>query len=251
MLIFDFDGVLMDSVREVAVTAFNTLTGDTVTRLNQIPTNALELFLKNRFHVQPIGDAPVLLKWCLATAESEPEKLLSEKEYEEIIRQVDEPLAERTTRFFDTRSRFKARDLNAWIALNQPVQPIWRLLVERQNRELVILTHKNREATMALCRHFGLGIRNENIFSGDNGTTKIENMKSIMQQFKDSCYAFIDESVKNLREIDECFNKKDKSVSLIFATWGYTGPNDVRFARSLGYQTLTIEEFRDQLKNEL
>ena len=65
MLIYDYDGVLMDSVREVAVTAHNMLTGEIATRLDQIPTNALALFLKNRFHVQPIGDAPVLMKWCL------------------------------------------------------------------------------------------------------------------------------------------------------------------------------------------
>ena len=71
MLISDFDGVLMDSVREVAVTAYNTLKGDIVTELNQIPKGALELFLGNRFHVQSIGDAPVLMKWCLETGESQ------------------------------------------------------------------------------------------------------------------------------------------------------------------------------------
>ena len=131
MLVFDFDGVLMDSVREVAVTAFNMLTGDTVTRLNQIPENAQELFFRNRFHVQPIGDAPVLMKWCLDTGESEPDKLLSPREYNEIIKQADEPVAARTTRFFETRNRFKTKDLEAWFALNSPVQPLWRSLIEK------------------------------------------------------------------------------------------------------------------------
>ncbi len=110
MLIFDFDGVLMDSVREIAVTAYNMLKGTIVTRLNQLPQNALDLFLRNRFHVQPIGDAPVLMKWCLETGESDPDKLLSPAEYEEIIQHVDEPVAARTTRFFETRNRFKSKD---------------------------------------------------------------------------------------------------------------------------------------------
>lgn len=248
MLIYDYDGVLMDSVREVAVTAHNMLTGEIITRLDQIPTNALALFLKNRFHVQPIGDAPVLMKWCLETAEAEPEKLLSDKAYEDIIGQAVEPLADRTTRFFDTRSRFKAKDFNAWIALNHPVQPIWRLLIEKQSRELVILTNKNREATITLNRHFGLDVCNSDIYSGDNGATKIANMKSIMQRFKDSSYAFIDDSVKNLCEIDAHFNIDKKLVSLILAEWGYTGPDDARLAESLGYQTVAIDEFMDQLK---
>jgi hypothetical protein len=56
----------------------------------------------------------------------------------------------------------------------------------------------------------------------------------------------MDDSVKNLRELDEHFNRDEKVVSLIFAEWGYTGPNDARLARSLGYQSLTIEDFMDQ-----
>jgi hypothetical protein len=243
MLIFDYDGVLMDSVREIAVTAYNMLQGTIITRLNQLPQNALALFLRNRFHVQPIGDAPVLMKWCLETGASGPDKLLSPGEYDEIIRQVDEPVAARTTRFFETRHRFKTKDIEAWIALNAPVQPLWRIMMENPTANIVLLTNKNREATIALSNHFGLYISDENVYSGDNGTTKIENMTQIMQRFRKPAYAFIDDSVKNLREIDEHFNKEEKTISLIFATWGYTGPDDARTARGFGYQVVTIDEF--------
>jgi len=250
MLIFDFDGVLMDSIREVAVTAYNTLTGNIVTQLNQIPPKALDLFFRNRFHVQPIGDALVLMKWSLETSASEPHKLLNEKEFDEILQQVEEPVADRTMRFFDRRSQFKAKDINAWLALNEPVQPVWRLLLERPSGDLVLLTNKNREATIALCTHFGLEIGNDNIYSGDKGATKIDNFKRIMQRFKKPTYAFIDDSVKNLQEIDVHFNSRKQVVSLIFAEWGYTGPNDAHLAQSLGYQALTIEEFAGQFLNQ-
>jgi len=247
MLIFDFDGVLMDSVREIAVTSYNMLKGTIVTRQDQLPRGALDLFLRNRFHVQPIGDAPVLMKWCLETDESDPQILLSEKKYNDIIRHIDEPVTVRTTRFFDTRARFKARDSKAWIALNKPVQPLWDRLIERQSSDIVMLTNKNREATLALCDHFGLQVNNANIYSGDNGMTKIDNMQQIRQRFKDFNYAFIDDSLKNLSEIDAYFNKDKKAIALIFAEWGYTGPDDARLARGLGYQSLTIEKFMDQL----
>ena len=251
MLIFDFDGVLMDSVREVAVTAYNTLTGAIVTQLNQVPPLALDLFVRNRFHVQPIGDALVLMKWSLETSASEPHKLLNAKEYDTLLQQVEEPVASRTMRFFDRRSQFKTKDINAWLALNAPVQPVWRLLLERPRGDLVMLTHKNREATIALCTHFGLEIGNENIYSGDKGATKIDNFNRIRQRFKKSTYTFIDDSVKNLREIDVHFNAPEKAVSLILAEWGYTGPNDAGLARSLGYQALTIAEFADRFPNGL
>ena len=243
MLIFDYDGVLLDSIREIAVTAFNMLNNTIITRLDQLPQNALNLFLRNRFHVQPIGDAPILMQWSLETGEHDPEKLLSPDEYEEIIKDVPEPVAKRTTRFFNTRNRFKAHDLQAWIALNEPVQPLWRIMAENFHENLVILTNKNREATISLSSHFGLKISDSNVYSGDNGTTKIENMTQIMERFKKQRYAFIDDSVKNLRELDLHFNRKEKTISLIFATWGYTGPDDARTAKDYGYQVVTIEEF--------
>jgi FMN phosphatase YigB (HAD superfamily) len=250
MLIFDFDGVLLDSVREIAVTAYNMLTGTIVTRLDQLPQNALELFLRNRFHVQPIGDAPVLMNYCLKIGDVEPDKLMSPEEYDEIIKQVDEPVAARTTRFFETRNKFKTRDLEAWTELNAPVQPLWQIMIEKPTENIVLLTNKNREATISLSKHFGLMISGDNIYSGDNGTTKIDNMNRIMRRFKKSTYAFIDDSVKNLRELDEHFNRHDKKVSLIFAEWGYTGPNDANLARSLGYQALTLDQFMDQLNKD-
>ena len=248
MLIFDYDGVLLDSVREIAVTAYNMLEGTIATRLNQLPQNALELFLRNRFHVQPIGDAPVLMKWCLEIGESDPDKLLNPAKYDEIIQQVDEPVAARTTRFFETRNLFKAKDLKAWTELNAPVQPLWQIMAEQPTKNLVLLTNKNREATISLSKHFGLIISDDNIYSGDHGTTKIENMTRIMQRFKKPAYAFIDDSVKNLREIDEHFNKEEKTISLIFATWGYTGPDDAQAAKDFGYQVVTIDEFSEKLK---
>ena len=75
-------------------------------------------------------------------------------------------------------------------------------------------------------------------------------MTQIMLRFKKSAYAFIDDSVKNLREIDEHFNRDEKLVALIFAEWGYTGPDDARHAQSLGYQSLTKDQFADKLSKE-
>jgi len=248
MLIFDYDGVLLDSVREIAVTAYNMLNNTIVNRLDQLPQNALALFLRNRFHVQPIGDAPVLMQYCLEIGATEPDKLMSTAEYEEIISRVEEPVAARTTRFFETRNIFKAKDIDAWRKLNTPVQPLWQIMIEKPTADLVLLTNKNRDATISLSSHFGLSISDQNIYSGDHGTTKIDNMLQIMQRFRKSSYAIIDDSVKNLREIDEYFNREEQTISLIFATWGYTGPDDARTAEDFGYQVVTLDEFSERFK---
>ena len=243
MLIFDYDGVLMDSVREIAVTAYNTLNGKIATRLDQIPAGARELFFRNRFHVQPIGDGLPFMRWCLETGPNDPAKLLSNKEYEAIIARSDEPVAQRTTRFFQTRGKFKAMDMAAWLALNAPFQALWWRLSEVPPERVVLLTNKNREATITLSRHFGLKIQDANVYSGDDGTTKIENMQRIMQRFEAAAYTFIDDSLKNLVELDQYFNREQTVINFILATWGYVGPDDARDARKLGYRTMTAEKF--------
>ncbi len=243
MLIFDFDGVLMDSVREVAVTAFNTLTEKTVTREEQIPGGAFALFLLNRFHVQPIGDALPLMAWCLSGCAPHPQKRLSPDEYQQIIQKTKEPIVDRTTRFFRVRKRLVKKDRRAWPALNAPIQPIWDRLRAAPSENIVLLTNKNRDAVADLCRHFELPVRKQNIYSGDHGTTKIENMQRLMERYGSTCgYGFIDDSVKNLKEIDEFFNDDARKVSLYLASWGYCGPDGAARAETLGYQVLTMED---------
>jgi hypothetical protein len=72
MLILDFDGVLINSLDEVALTAYNATTGKLVTSLADLPTALVGLFQRNRYHVQSIGDGILLMEWCLNYYRIEP-----------------------------------------------------------------------------------------------------------------------------------------------------------------------------------
>jgi phosphoglycolate phosphatase-like HAD superfamily hydrolase len=238
MLIFDFDGVLINSLDEVTVTVYHTTTGRRVTSLADLPPRLVGLFQRNRYHVQPIGDAILLMKWCLINYRENSEKILNPQEYEAIISSAAVPAADRTRRIYETRTHFADRDPQQWLALHQPYQPLWAQLQRREQYGLVILTNKNRDATLKLCRHFGLNIDAGNVYSGDQGVGKVENMQQIQKRFGRLSYALIDDSVKNLAELDHCFNKNSKTLALLFASWGYTGPDDQKTARLNGYRVL-------------
>lgn len=238
MLIFDFDGVLINSLDEVTVTVYHTTTGRRVTSLADLPPRLVGLFQRNRYHVQPIGDAILLMKWCLINYQKDSEKILKPQEYEAIISSAADPAADRTRRIYETRTHFADRDPQQWLALHQPYQPLWAQLQRRKQYGFVILTNKNRDATLKLCRHFGLNIDAGNVYSGDQGVSKVENMQQIQKRFGSLSYALIDDSVKNLAELDRCFNKNSKTLALLFASWGYTGPDDQKTARLNGYRVL-------------
>ncbi len=235
MLIFDFDGVLINSLDEVVLTTYNAATGNLGTSLAQVPVDLLQVFKNNRFHVQPIGDAIALMNWCLINRQKDSQKILTQKEYQTTVQNSDMALSDRTNLIYDTRKRFIDKDIERWLALHQTYQPLWNELIRRKNYPFVILTNKNHDATLRLCRHFGLQINADDIYSGDHGVTKIENMLRIQERFGQLQFFFIDDSVKNLKELDHHFNRGKKVLSLALATWGYLGAEDARLAPESGY----------------
>lgn len=251
MLLFDYDGVLLNSVVEMGVTAYNSATGQLITAPEQMPGNAAGLFLTNRYHVQPAGDAITLMAWIVAHADLAPDHRLSPEEYRSIKDSADTPLIERTAHFFATRRKFVEHDPIQWRALNSVYHPLWDILCEKGAHRVVILTNKNREATLTLCHHFGLAIPAENVYSGDNSVTKIENMLQIHDRFKRESYTFVDDSVGNLNELDAYFNPERQMLRMDLASWGYTGPEDELLAAKAGYRYITQDDLIHRLDAEL
>ena len=238
MLIFDFDGVLINSLDEVVLTTYNAATDSLFTSMAEVPADLVQVFKNNRFQVQAIGDAIALMNWCLINWRKDSQKIFTREEYRTIAQGSDIALADRTNLIYDTRKRFIEKDIGRWFALHQTYQPLWDELTRRQNHPFVILTNKNHDATWRLCRHFGLTIDAKDIYSGDNGVSKIENMLRIQERFGKEAFSFIDDSVKNLNELDLYFNTEKKVLTLLLATWGYTGAQDSMMAQEFGYEVL-------------
>lgn len=238
MLIFDFDGVLINSLDEVTLTAFNAATGKGVTSMADLPVALVGLFQYNRYHVQAIGDAILLMNWCLQPDRRSEQDMLKLEEYEALISVAKDSTAERTRRIYKTRKIFMEKDPAGWLALHQPYQPLWNELIRRPKSPVVILTNKNRDATLRLCRDFGLDDRRIHVYSGDNGASKIENMQRIKDRFGVGPFYYIDDSLKNLKELDAALNRRRKILIPLLASWGYTGPEDERSARKCGYAVL-------------
>ena len=235
MLIFDFDGVLINSLDEVVLTTYNATLDSLFTSMAKVPADLVQMFKNNRFHVQPIGDAIALMNWCLLNWQKDSQIILTQAEYQTIVQDTDIALIDRIQLIYDTRKRVIAKDIACWFALHQTYQPLWDELIRCNNHPFVILTNKNHDATLRLCRHFGLNIDTKDIYSGDSGVTKIENMLRIQERFGQQHFFFIDDSAKNLKELDHHFNRGKKVLLLALAAWGYIGAEDTIMAPETGY----------------
>ena len=130
MLIFDFDGVLMDSLDEIVLTAYNAVTDTLMTSLDTVPPAVATLFKQNRYLFQPIGDALPLMSWCLENYRKTPNNYLSPEAFRVLVKNAKKPLASRTDYFFAIRRQLIDADKTGWLALNKPYQPLWAALIK-------------------------------------------------------------------------------------------------------------------------
>lgn len=242
MFIYDFDGVLIDSLSEVIVTAYNTVSGKLCTRLQDLPQGYERLFRKYRHHLQPAADFPVYANWCLRKCSADHPVVLTSAGYGAVLAAAEEPPEERRHRFFSTRRRFLETNRKAWLDLHQPYRPLWDVLVERGPSDLVILTNKNKTAVLELCQHFGIAVGPESVYSAEGGATKIENLEAIRRRFQQPGYYFIDDSLLNLKELEN-HGSGFNDVTFLLANWGYTGPEDEENASKDGFRSFTQDEF--------
>ena len=194
MIILDFDGVLVDSVREVAVTAHNASFGSEFTSSDELEPEFLNRFVRYRYAVQPAGDFLLFATAC--------------KESSEPLVQFNsllEPLSlrDRTRKFFATRKTFIEKDKPSWLKLHGTFEPLFSFLRNEDPSKIVLLTNKNRQAVLELTEHFSMKLKPENVFSGDGGASKEENFRLIMEMFPAPSYSFIDDSIKNLLALKE------------------------------------------------
>lgn len=237
MLIFDFDGVLLDSLDEVVVTAFNAVTGSAATTHAELPPTFIERFKKNRYHVGPAGDFLALAKWALSGEELHE---LTIEGFQAVLAGEESSLKTRSVDFFKTRGRFIRQAKEAWLKLQRPVFPLWERLQRIAPEKILILTNKNLEAVLELCQYFNLPVPKENIYSGEGGATKSANFLSIHARFPASDFTFLEDSVRNLIEMQK---EIPEGITLkpLLAAWGYLGPADIKLAEEHGISIVTQE----------
>lgn len=223
-VVLDFDGVLLDSLDEVALNAYNSIMREPVRAIHCLPQGYLPLFRKYRYLVQKAGDMLPLARWCLTKLKDPfPRVTLDEAEFKDLCKKETEPLQSRILTFFATRDLHVSEDYDGWLRISTPFQPVWQSLQQHASR-ILLVTNKNLRAVQDLCGYYKLDLRTECIYSGEHGLSKAHHLKSIMEKYEFKRLHFIDDSCKNLLDLKDEFSPAQLQLSL--ATWGYNTQED-------------------------
>ena len=244
MLLYDFDGVLIDSAREASLSAYNTVFKKQYTALEQLPEGCIDLFFKNIFHFHNPYTLCNLIKWCGENCKLGETRILTRSEFKDYCAlQADIKKEEITPYFYSVRVNFMEANPKEWLELNRPFFGLWNALKERGAEDVVILTAKNKQAVIRLCHHYGLMVLEENVYAGDGNVTKMDNFRSIHNRFNLPSYNFIDDHLSNLVDLNNAFKDDERfSLNLYLCDWGYGHEEDKELAKKLGFRVVGMDE---------
>jgi phosphoglycolate phosphatase-like HAD superfamily hydrolase len=207
----DFDGVIVDSVKECYIVSRDVFFAGSLE--GKESSEHERLFYQYRGLVKPAHQY-LFLHQAIASYISESSsgviELFNEKEKTTSLSEIESF----ETDFF-SRREFYQRDLEDWLKMN-PLTDYGKFLQGKNLNKYYIVTTKNKKSVELLLAHYEIGI--EKIY--DKEYCKIPGGKgAVISQIMgknsmDSSF-FVDDVVGHLETV------KDKRVKCFFASWGY------------------------------
>ena len=259
-LALDFDGVIVDSSREVHVVALRTyLVLEPRSRLRRFlgpegPSSdpsahdfARDPLFQAFFGLVPLGNRAEDFGVALRSLEKGVE-LPDQSAYDEFFAHQDRIWLDAYHReFYRQRSELREASLEAWIRLHRPypgLEPALRRLAGPWT--LRIATAKDRVSVRALVEHYGLGdlFPDGAVLDKETGRTKRSHLEEIHRQLAVpfAHITFLDDKVNHLERV------AGLGVRPVLAGWGHNTPREHDRARALGFAIATLDRIEETLE---
>lgn len=225
VIIFDKDGVLIDSVEEVFNIASITY------GLKENPKN-LEKFKQLFPFVRDADDVYAVIKMI------EENKNIFSENYNK-----KEAMKFRT-KFYETRDYLIRHSFDEWITMIKPFKFSINALNElSKNYEISISTTSDLKSTEEECSKFNINVKKENMYTNQISTNKIEHFKLILKKtgvnFSDMF--FIDNNIEQLKFA------KPLGIKVALARWGSNELQN-KEANALNIDVLEKDNILEQIR---
>tara|TARA_B100001057_G_scaffold80535_1_gene75779 strand:- start:12604 stop:13296 length:693 start_codon:yes stop_codon:yes gene_type:complete len=213
-IFLDFDGVIVDSIKECYLVSKDTYFGF----INNYKSNKEyeKLFHKYRYLVGPVPQYMVLHRVLDDFCNNKIMEIQIKKHFKKLEKDLSNSIKNHYEYiFFKTRDFYK-KDLKKWVELHSLTMFGKTLQNKVLGTNYNILTTKDKKSVELLCDFYNINI--SNIFSNKeynlNGS-KGKIISDFIDRTQYESAIFIDDSVHHLNTV------KDKRVKLYFANWGY------------------------------
>jgi len=218
-LLWDFDGVICDSLDECLLTSYNAFRqykkeNNGFTRnIIDIPSSIRDFYYRTRQYVRRPGEYLILFE-----AFEAKERLNDYVQFRKVLSEHILSIQRYEQDFFSARERYRKEDLTGWLGLHHEypwVNEKWQKL--KETFEFYIVSNKDKVSISLILKHMGLSISEENIFGKEFSIEKTAIVEHIVSRgrFRAGEVYFIDDHYSHLMDLAKL------GIRLFFATWGY------------------------------
>ncbi len=254
IVVFDFDGVISNSIHESFMTALNAyikfVPDHTLPLENPLESDTVFQFEKEHpeifrqfFQLMPMGNrAEDYLLILLLIDRKENEKVTNQSEFEDFKKTLPIEIQEEFHRYFyQSRLSFRQQDPATWIEIHKPFPGIVDAVKSLSQRFfLAISTSKDLASVDILLQHYGLSryFKPENILDKDFAKSKRLHITKFQKEHNIpfTNIHFIDDKVLHLVSV------KDLGINCYLATWGFNTEREHKIAMKEGFTLLRLED---------
>lgn len=241
-LLWDFDGVIVDSIEECLLVSYNAflkyemISNDFFEDVKSIPVSVREEFRKTRKYVRRAGGY-----YILHQAMALGQKIQDRAGFEELFEDNIQAVKDYEDFFFSARVQLRAQRPQYWLDLHHPyawVKDKWEGL--KQFFDFYVVSNKDVFSISLLLRNAGLALEEDHLFGQEFSSDKRMIIKHILDQTKveKGRILFVDDNYYHLLDV------RDLGVQLFFATWGY-GELPLKLDNEITF--LNVGNFDEQL----
>ncbi len=256
ILVFDFDGVICNSIHDSFATALNTyihiiddhnlplrtlLASDKVFKFEKEFPETFKSFSDLMPLASCAEDYFVLL---FLIDQNRTDQIHDQNEFNHFKENFSPTqLDEYHKAFYQIRTRMREDNLGKWLDLLLPFPGIPDTIRTLSNRfTLAISTSKDRPSVVLLMERYGLSdcFKPENIFDKDLARSKRDHMIRLQTEYQVpfSQIHFIDDKVSHLLAV------RDLGVHNYLACWGFNSEREVRIALKEGFTPIQLKDIK-------
>ena len=209
--IFDFDGVLCNSIDECLITTYNAFYHTELINLDDIPNQFKLFFYKYRYHVRPVNEYLLICKAYM------DKKDLSFPIFNELKKRYEKEMDIFEKHFFFKRD-FLKKKTDLWLSYHTIYKHAAQFIAGL-SRKFYIVTTKDYNSVEMLANHFGFINKVEEILSKEMSIDKSVLFEYLFDKYKSLLNGrriiFVDDNEFHLASVTKF------PIELYFAKWGY------------------------------
>jgi len=228
VIVFDFDGVIVDSVCEsflISIDVYNEMGGN----LEKSKKNE-ETYKKARHFVKHDECNYTLFRMIEKNPDIDFDNVMQE-EFDAAKGRDSQKAVVFAAKFREHRDKMRQEDLDGWISIHAPYSGVPEAINEiSKSHKIFLATARDKRSAELILAKYGIDIKPENIISRDVSTNKGIQLKFICKNFgvEMNNIVFIEDMYEQLKPL------KELGIIRAMAEWGYSTEEERRNAEKDG-----------------